>query len=56
LETPVCRDKDDDVVLATARAGKCDLIVTGDQDLLAPEQFLDIPIVTTGDFWRREVS
>jgi uncharacterized protein len=55
LETPVCRDKDDDVVLATALAGQCDLIVTGDQDLLVLEQFQDIPIVTPGDFWRREV-
>jgi predicted nucleic acid-binding protein len=30
----VCRDPDDDVVLGTAVAGRCDAIVTGDKDLL----------------------
>jgi uncharacterized protein len=29
LEPPIYRDPDDDVVLATARAGECDAIVTG---------------------------
>jgi hypothetical protein len=32
--SPVCRDRDDDVVLPTAPGGKCAAIVTGDQDLL----------------------
>jgi putative PIN family toxin of toxin-antitoxin system len=31
LETPTCRDSDDDVVLATALAGECAAIVSGDQ-------------------------
>jgi predicted nucleic acid-binding protein len=31
LESPTCRDRDNDVVLATARAGECAAIVTGDQ-------------------------
>ena len=34
LERAVCRDRDDDVVLATALAGECAAIVTGDQALL----------------------
>ena len=34
LEPPTCRDSDDDVVLATARACECGAIVTRDQDLL----------------------
>lgn len=34
LEKPVCRDPDDDVVLATAVAASANLIVTGDDDLL----------------------
>lgn len=34
LPAPVCRDPDDDLVLATAIAGGPDCIVTGDKDLL----------------------
>src|SRR5438876_2119229 len=30
LERPVCRDPDDDTILATAEAGAVDCIVTGD--------------------------
>jgi putative PIN family toxin of toxin-antitoxin system len=39
LEKRVCRDKDDDVVPATALAGKADVIVTGDEDLLVLKKF-----------------
>jgi putative PIN family toxin of toxin-antitoxin system len=35
LDKPVCRDPDDDWVLATAIAGQAEAIVTGDGDLLA---------------------
>jgi uncharacterized protein len=34
LERPVCRDPDDDIVLATAVAAGATVIVTGDDDLL----------------------
>lgn len=54
LDAPVCRDQDDDVVLATAVAGHGDCIVTGDQDLLVLQQFRTIPILAPGDFWRYE--
>ncbi|HXG66619.1 MAG TPA: putative toxin-antitoxin system toxin component, PIN family [Blastocatellia bacterium] len=33
LGTTVCRDPDDDNVLATAVAGNCDCLITGDKDL-----------------------
>ncbi|NNJ83335.1 MAG: putative toxin-antitoxin system toxin component, PIN family [Gammaproteobacteria bacterium] len=33
LPHPVCRDLDDDVILATALAGDAGVIVTGDKDL-----------------------
>jgi uncharacterized protein len=53
LPKPICRDPDDDRVLATAVAGQTDVIVTGDQDLLvlrrhagtrilSPRQFLEL--------------
>lgn len=45
LPQPVCRDPDDDDVLALALAAQADLIVSGDQDLLVLGQFESIPIV-----------
>jgi uncharacterized protein len=46
LSYPVCRDPDDDAVLACALAAHADLIVSGDTDLLVLKQFQGIPIVT----------
>jgi len=34
LDPPACRDRVDDVVLATAVAGECAATITGDEDLL----------------------
>lgn len=50
LEKPVCRDPDDDWILATALAGGADVIVTGDKDLLVLKRFRGIPIVTPRGF------
>ena len=50
LAKRVCRDKDDDVVLATAVAGKADAIVTGDDDLLVLKRFREIAIVSPRQF------
>lgn len=46
----VCRDKDDDVVLATALAGKADVIVTGDDDLLVLKEFRRVRIWSPRQF------
>lgn len=46
LEKPVCRDPDDDMVLGSALAGKAEVIVTGDKDLLVLKSFQNIPIIT----------
>ena len=40
----VCRDPDDDVVLATALAGSCYCLITGDKDLLVLGCFRKIAI------------
>jgi putative PIN family toxin of toxin-antitoxin system len=50
LPIPVCRDPDDDDVLAAAQTGGCHCIVTGDQDLLVLERFEGVAIVAPGDF------
>lgn len=54
LPEPVCRDPDDDLVLATAVAAKADCLITGDGDLLDLEGFQDMPILRPVDFWRFE--
>ncbi len=53
LKSPVSRDADDDVVLATAVAAGAMVIVTGDQDLLVIGRFNGIDIVSPRDFLRR---
>lgn len=54
LSPRVCRDPDDDAVLATAVAGRCDWLVTGDKDLLSLQQYEGVRIVSPRDFWRYE--
>ena len=49
LPQPVCRDPDDDAVLAAAIAGQVDLIVSGDNDLLVLKQYQNIPILSPAD-------
>lgn len=45
LATPVCRDPDDDAVLALAIAAQADVIVSGDDDLLSLQSFEGIAIL-----------
>ena len=54
LPEAVCRDQDDDNIIATAIAGKCDCIITGDKDLLMLEIVEGISILPPGDFWEYE--
>lgn len=46
----ICRDQDDDHVLACAVAAKADYLVTGDADLLDLKSFRRMRIVTPRDF------
>ena len=46
----ICRDPDDDWVIACAVAGKADVIVSGDCDLLALERVGEIPILSAAQF------
>jgi putative PIN family toxin of toxin-antitoxin system len=49
LPQPVCRDPDDDHVLALALAAKAELIVSGDNDLLSMKSFENIAIVAPAE-------
>lgn len=56
LEQPVSREPDDDIVLATAIAGECAALVTGDQDLLTLDPFRGIRVLSPSKFWKWEAD
>lgn len=51
LDKRICRDADDDNILALARDGDVDYIITGDKDLLVLEEFESVPILDPRGFW-----
>ena len=53
LPRPVCRDPDDDEVLALALAAQVDLIVSGDDDLLVLQTFEGIPVLSVREALER---
>jgi putative PIN family toxin of toxin-antitoxin system len=53
LRSPVCRDADDDKVLATALAADASVIVTGDADLLVIGRYKNVDILSPRDFLAR---
>ncbi len=46
----VCRDAEDDPILGTAVAAHCELLVTGDKDLLEMGQYETVRIVSPRGF------
>jgi putative PIN family toxin of toxin-antitoxin system len=55
LANAVCRDPDDDWVLATAVAGDADAIVSGDADLLNLSSYSGIEILSPRQFLTRQI-
>lgn len=55
LAEAVCRDPDDDWVLATAIAGEAGAIVTGDADLLTLSSYSGIEILSPRQFVSRQM-
>jgi uncharacterized protein len=47
------RDADDQWIVASAVAGQADVLVTGDQDLLAVAKRSPVPILSPRGFWER---
>jgi uncharacterized protein len=56
LDAPVCRDKDEDNIIAVATSGGCDCIITGDKDLLVLQRFSGIDILGPKDFLEYEAT
>ena len=52
IPSDACRDPNDLPILGTAVAGRVEVIITGDKDLLALQAFRGIPIVRPGEFWK----
>ena len=50
LSKSVCRDKDDNWVLAAALTGRADFVVSGDKDLLILKEFHGIKILSPRQF------
>ena len=50
INVPDLRDRNDNMILATAIAAGADVIVTGDLDLLVLQEYQGIVIVTARDF------
>ena len=46
----ICRDADDDFILAAAVKAGCDYLVTGDKDLLVLKKVSGLNIVTPREF------
>ncbi|MBW2370165.1 MAG: putative toxin-antitoxin system toxin component, PIN family [Deltaproteobacteria bacterium] len=55
LDLPI-HDKDDLVILASALAGKADVLVTGDKELLALGSLKALEIITPRQFWEKIVG
>ncbi len=56
LAETVCRDSDDDAIIATAIAGQCACIITGDRDLLDLETVNGIHVISPSSFWQFEFT
>lgn len=54
LASQVCRDPDDDNILAAALSGPCDCVVTGDKDLLVLKRYEGVAIYSPRDFLKNE--
>ncbi len=52
ISKPICKDKDDDHIIAAAVTAKAACIVTGDKGFLAIKKTFGISIVSPAEFWK----
>ncbi|MCK4523681.1 putative toxin-antitoxin system toxin component, PIN family [candidate division WOR-3 bacterium] len=52
LPKRVCRDKDDDNIIALALSNNINLIITGDKDILILKKYKHISINSPKDYWK----
>lgn len=50
MKEQICRDQDDDNIIASAIAGEADCIITGDKDLLILKKVYSIDIINPSEF------
>jgi putative PIN family toxin of toxin-antitoxin system len=53
IPADVCRAPNDLPILGTAMAGRAEVIITVDKDLLALGSYRGVPIVKPGGFWKQ---
>jgi putative PIN family toxin of toxin-antitoxin system len=53
LQVRVCRDPDDNQIIAAALAGAASYVVSGDKDLLVLKQFQEIRFIEPHEFFQR---
>lgn len=51
LDDKICRDADDDNILALAKGSQADYIIAGDDDLLVLKKFHSAKIINPHGFW-----
>lgn len=56
LPVPICRDPDDDQILAIALSAGCHAIISGDSDLTDLGCVEGVAIMTPSEFWRFEAE
>ena len=54
LPHPICKDRDDDHVIAAALEAGATCIVTGDREFQEIKSAMGIPIISPSDFWKFE--
>lgn len=53
-EVDICRDPDDNHLLALCKDGKADLLITGDKDLLVLKKFRKTRVLAPAEFLRSQ--
>lgn len=56
FEKQVCRDRDDDKVLALALSNNVRIVITGDKDLLDLKKYKSVSLLSPKEFWKMHLT